>query len=103
MAARSAALILSTFAPQASNVSCHPAHRSLMSFSLKFASPRLHLLAAPPPTLHLSEQLLPLLSDAPLTAQSDAADTLTPTSRCLYLPVRDSHAAPHLVFHVLLW
>lgn len=28
MAARSTALILLTFAPQASNVSCHPAHRS---------------------------------------------------------------------------
>lgn len=81
-----------------------------MSFSLKFASfsspspqPLLLLLAAPPPTLHLFEQLLPLLSDAPLTPQSYAADTLTTTSLSVYLPARDSHAAPHLVFHVLLW
>lgn len=89
----------------------HPAHHSLrMSCSLKFASfsspspqPLLLLIAAPPPTLHHFEQLLPLLSDAPLMPQSYAADTLTTTSLSVYLPARDSHAAPHLVFHVLLW
>lgn len=61
-----------------------------MSFSLKFASPPtplpqpLLLLAAPPPTLHPSEQLLPLLSDT-LMPQSYAADTLN-TILTLHLP-----------------
>lgn len=61
-----------------------------MSFLLKFASPPsplpqpLLLFAAPPPTLHPSEQLLTLLSDT-LMPQSYAADTLN-TILTLQLP-----------------